>query len=163
MRLYDLTMQYTDILSFLEDDADNENLQTMLDGLEDKIEEKVENTVKIIKSLESDSVGIDAEIKRLTSRKSALTNNIGYLKQNIETSLIMVGADKIKGNLFTVSLQNNPFKVNVIDEAWIPEYYYNIPEVKPQLDKKRLAEDMKTGVYAGPGAALIQEKRLVIK
>lgn len=163
MRLYDLTTQYTDILSFLEDDADNENLQTMLDGLEGKIEEKVENTVKIIKSLESDAVGIEAELKRLASRKSALANNIDFLKSNIQTSLVMVGADKIKGNLFTVSLQNNPSKVNVIDEARIPEYYFNIPEVKPQLDKKRLSEDMKAGVYSGLGATLIQEQRLVIK
>lgn len=163
MRLYDLTTQYADVLSFLEDDADNENLQTMLDGLEGKIEEKVENTVKIIKSLESDSAGIDAEIKRLTSRKAALTNNIDYLRNNLHASMIAVNTDKIKGNLFTVSLQNNPCKVNVIDEDWIPEYYFNIPEVKPQLDKKRLAEDLKSGVYAGPGAALIQEQRLVIK
>ncbi len=147
----------------MEDDADNENLQKMLDGLEGKIEEKVENTVKIIKSLESDSTGIDAEIKRLSSRKAALANNIDYLRNNLHTSMIAVSADKIKGNLFTVSLQNNPCKVNVIDELFIPEYYFNIPEVKPQLDKKRLAEDLKTGVYAGPGAALIQEQRLVIK
>ena len=163
MRLYDLTTQYIDILSFLEDDANNENLQAMLDGLEGKIEEKVENTVKIIKSLESDSAGIDAEIKRLTSRKAALTNNVDFLKNNIFTSLILVGADRIKGNLFTVSLQNNPCKVNVIDEDWIPEYYYNFPEVKPQLDKNRLAKDLKDGIYGGPGAVLIQEKRLVIK
>jgi hypothetical protein len=158
-----MTTQYTDMLSFLEDDADNETLQTMLDGLEGKIEEKVENTVKIIKSLESDSAGIDAEIKRLTSRKAALINNVGYLKQNIETSLIKLGTDKIKGNLFTVSLQVNPHKVNVIDENLIPEYYFNVPEVKPCLDKKRLAEALKSGEYHGPAATLIQDKSLRIK
>ncbi|MDY8046538.1 siphovirus Gp157 family protein [Paenibacillus polymyxa] len=163
MRLYDLAEQYNDILDFLQDDSDNEKLQQMLDGLGGKIEEKIENTVKVMKSLESDVNGIDAEIKRLTSRKASLNNNISYLKQIIEFSMTSLDITKIKGSLFTVSMQNNPPKVNVIDAGWIPRDYFRVPEVVPQLDKKRLLEDLKSGIYAGPGAAIVQEKSLRVR
>lgn len=163
MRLYDLAQQYADILDFLEDDADNEQLQAMLDGLEGKIEEKIENTVKVMKSLDFNASCIDAEIKRLTSRKAALTNNISYLKTNIEQSMLTLGIDKVNGNFYTVSMQNNAPKINVIDEDVIPEDYYNIPLVEPQLDKRRLLEALKTGEYSGPGASIVQEKSLRVR
>lgn len=162
MRLYDLTQQYSDMLEFLEDDADNEQLQSMLDGLEGKIEEKIENTVKVMKSLEFNAAAIDAEIKRLSSRKAALTNNVTYLKTNIEQSMLTMGIDKVKGNIYTVAMQNNAPKVNVIDEAWIPRSFFKV-SVTEALDKKLLMDAMKNGEYSGPGASIVQEKSLRVR
>jgi predicted nuclease with TOPRIM domain len=163
MRIYDLAQQYADMLEFLEDDADNEQLQAMLDGLEGKIEEKIENTVKVMKSLEFNAAAIDTEIKRLSSRKAAITNNVTYLKANIEQSMLTLGIDKVKGNIYTVAMQNNVPKVNVLCEELIPEYYFNLPLVEPQLDKRRLLEAMKNGEYSGPGASIVQEKSLRVR
>lgn len=163
MRLYDLSQQYADMLDMLEDDADNEVLQTMLDGLEGKIEEKIENTVKVMKSIEFNANCIDAEIKRLSSRKAALTNNISYLKTNIEQSMLTLGIDRVKGNIYTVAMQNNNQKVNVIDEEAIPDYFFNLPLNEPQLDKRRLLEALKSGEYTGPGAEIVQEKSLRVR
>ncbi|NJJ38578.1 siphovirus Gp157 family protein [Paenibacillus apii] len=162
MRLYDLTQQYSDMLDFLEDDADNEQLQAMLDGLEGKIEEKIENTVKVMKSLESDAAAIDAEIKRLSGRKSALTNNITYLKTNVEQTMLKLGIEKVKGNIYTVAMQNNSPKVNVIDESLIPRSFFKV-SVTESLDKKMILDAMKSGEYSGPGAAISQEKSLRVR
>lgn len=163
MRLYDLAEQYNDLLDHLQDEANNEELQRMLDGIGGKIEEKIENTVKVMKSLESDVTAIDAEIKRLSGRKSTLSNNISYLKTNIEQSMSSMDLSKVKGVLFTVSMQNNPPKVNVVDESSIPKDYFRIPEVVPVLDKKRLLDELKKGSYTIPGVALVQEKSLRVR
>jgi predicted nuclease with TOPRIM domain len=160
MRLYDLAQQYADMLEFLEDDADNEQLQAMLDGLEGKIEEKIENTVKVMKSLEFNAAAIDAEINRLSSRKAALTNNVTYLKANIEQSMITLGIDKVKGNIYTVAMQNNAPCLNVTDETLIPDKYW-IPQ-DAKLDRKMLLEDLKSNrdVY---GADIKQTKSLRVR
>lgn len=162
MRLYDLSEQYTDLLDLLEQDADNEQLQTMLDGLEGKIEEKIENTAKVMKSLEFNAECIDTEIKRLTSRKSALTNNITYLKNNIEQSMLRLGIDKVTGNIYTVAMQNNPPKIQVIDESQISDFFFNL-KIDRTLNRKKLMDAIKNEGYHTMGATIVQEKSLRVR
>lgn len=162
MRLYDLESQYNDLLDYLQNEPDNEALQTMLEGLEGKIEEKIENTVKVLKSLEADAATLDTEIQRLMKRKSVLSNNIGYLKDNVESTMRRLNIDKVKGTLHTISFKKNPPKVNVIRESDIPFDYYNTPPVEPKLDRKRLLDALKSGEVI-PGCEIVQETSLQIK
>lgn len=162
MRLYDLSQQYADMLDMLEDDADNEVLQTMLDGLEGKIEEKIENTVKVMKSLEFNAKCIDAEIKRLTSRKSALTNNISYLKTNVEQSMLKLGIDNVRGNIYTVSMQSNNPKLQITDESKIPELFYNT-KIERTLDRVKLLDEIKNNGFTTAGVNIVQEKSLRVR
>ena len=75
----------------------------------------------------------------------------------------VTGEKKIKGDLFTVAIQNNPSSV-VMDEQYlenIPEKYL-IPQ-EPKLDRKKIAEDIKAGEDLNGIAHLEQTESLRIK
>lgn len=162
MRLYDLAGQYNDLLDLLQDDTDNEQLHNMLNGLEGAIEEKIENIAKVMKTLEVESKGYDEEIKRLSARKKSADNNFAYLKGYLEDTLRFLGTEKVKGRIFTVSLQSNAPSLEVIDEFHIPQTYFK-PQ-PPALDRRKLLDDVKSGAYNNPNVvALKQTKSLRVR
>lgn len=160
MRLYDLTEQYQDLLDMLEQDPDNEQLIPMLNGLEGAIEEKVENIIKIMKSLEAQEKAFDETIKSMTEKRTAIKNNIERLKVYTEKSLLAAGLEKVKGTLHSAWLQKNKESVFVTDESLIPKDYFKTPE--PVLVKNLLFEDLKSGRRV-PGAELKQSKSLRVR
>ena len=162
MRLYDMTEQYNDLLELLQDDADNEALQAMLNGLEGKIEEKIENYVKVMKSIEANAEAIDNEIKRLSARKAVLVKNAASLKQTVESTMRNFNIDKVKGTIHTIGFKKNPPKLNVLDETLIDESYF-VTKTDRALDKRRLLEDLKNENYLGFGVEIVQETSLQIK
>lgn len=158
MRLYELTQSYNRLLEMAEE-MDQEALADTLESLEDSIEEKAENTAKVIKSIEADVSAIDGEIKRLQAMKSARKNNIDRLKVYLKEQLESVGMDKVKGELFTVALQNNPAKLVVKDVSKLQGY---LVEQEPKVDSTRLKKDLKAGLEV-EGAELVQERSLRIR
>ena len=158
MKLYELADRYTRLLEMAEE-MDPEALADTLESLEDSIEEKVENTAKVIKSIEADISAIDEEIKRLQAMKSARKNNIDRLKVYLKEQLELVGMDKVKGKLFTVSVQNNPAKLVVKDVSKLQGY---LVEQEPKVDSTRLKKDLKAGLEVD-GVELVQERSLRIR
>lgn len=154
MRLYDLTQQYQDLLDLMHDDTDTEQIKAMLDGLEGAIGEKVENIIKVSKSLEYDSEILGEEIKRLQARKASIENNRKTLLDNAQGMLESVGLDKLRGKLFNIWVQSNPPSVNIIDESLIPKNYFSS---KPFLQRKKIMQDIKDGKEVA-GVELTQGK-----
>ena len=159
MRLYDLTEQYQDILDLLRDEPDSEELQAMLEGLEGAIEEKVENIVKVAKTLEYEAKAVGEEIKRLQERKTSIENNRKRLLENAQDLLDRAGLQKLQGQLFTVWIQNSPPSVNVLDEKLIPERFYKFT---PSLQKKEVIEAIKNGEEV-PGVEIVQGRGLRVR
>lgn len=162
MRLYDLSEQYQMLLDMASEDPTNEQLQEMLNGLEGKIEEKIENTIKVVRSLEAQAKAIKDEEERLKARRTSIENSATRLKENVETIMKRMELEKVKGQLFTISLQSNPPKVVVLDEFHIPQKYFVTPQPVPQLQKKEIIEAWKNGVDI-PGVQVVQEKSLRVR
>lgn len=158
MKLYEMADRYNRLLEMAEE-MDPEALADTLESLGDSIEQKVENTAKVIKSIEVDITAIDEEIKRLQGMKSARKNNIDRMKVYLKEQLEKVGMDKVKGTLFTVALQNNPAKLVVNDISKLQGY---LVEQEPKVDSTRLKSDLKAGLEV-EGAELVQEKGLRIR
>lgn len=158
MKLYELTGKYNQLLEMAES-VDPETLADTLESLEDSINSKVENTAKVIRSLESDNEAIANEIKRLEAMKKTRANNIARLKDYLKEQMEVVGADKIQGELFTVRLQFNPEKLVVTDETMLTQYFIQ-PE--PKLDTRAVKEALKAGEEL-QGAELVRERSLRIK
>ncbi|HFR3749346.1 TPA: siphovirus Gp157 family protein [Streptococcus suis] len=132
--------------------------ETKLDTLEsidwtEQFEEKVENTVKVIKNKEADVDQLKEEIDRLTKRKKSIENDITRLKTGLQGAFEITGHDKIKTLLFTVSLANNQPSV-VVDEDLLPKKYF-IQTLKP--DKTAIKESLKAGKKVR--GAMLQESR----
>ena len=160
MKLFELTEQYQKLLSMTDDECDIQAIQDTLEGIEGMIADKAESIAKLIKSIEADEQAIKAEEKRLYDRRKALENRRNSIKEYLETQLISAGIDKVKGTLFTISIQNNPLSVNIQDDATVPEKYY-IPQ-PPKVDKRALLDDLKAGaVYEG--IEMIQTKGVRIR
>lgn len=159
MKLYELTENYSQVLELAEQ-LDAETLRDTLDSIDEAIEIKIENTAKVVRSLEGNVDAIDNEIKRLTDKKSTLNNNIKGIKSYMQESMEQVGKEKVKGHLFNIGIQNNPQSVNVVDEKKIKMDYF--VEQPSKLDKKRLLADLKEGKEV-EGAELQQTRSLRIR
>ena len=137
--------------------------ETKLDTLEsidwtEQFEEKVENTVKVIKNKEADVNQLKEEIDRLTKRKKSIENDITRLKTGLQGAFEITGHEKVKTLLFTVSLANNQPSV-IVDEDLLPKKYF-IQTLKP--DKTAIKELLKAGKKV-KGAVLQESRSLRIR
>lgn len=145
--LYNLTgdaLKLRDLL--LEGEVDAEVIRDAIINNQEEINIKLETYAKIIKEIDSDINGIQAEIARLTDRCKALENNKKRMKATMQDALILSGQPKVKGQLFTFYIQKNAPSV-VLDESYIeniPEKYLKHPE--PTVNRQLLLEDLKAGV-----------------
>ncbi|HLG26515.1 MAG TPA: siphovirus Gp157 family protein [Paenisporosarcina sp.] len=158
MRLYEMSANYQQILSLIEDGQ--EGLEDTLESLTDAIEDKVENIGKLIKTIDAEAAGLKAEEQRLADRRKSLENNTKRLKLYAEQSMQDAGMKKIKGQLFTFSIQKNPPSLEVSNDSVIPEIFFT--EQEPLLNKAALKEALKDGQVID-GAYLVQKESLRIK
>lgn len=148
MKLHELTDQYQQLLAMVDDECDMQAIQDTLEGIEGMIADKAESIAKLMKSIEADEQAIKAEEERLYARRKALENRRTSIKDYLENQLISAGIDKVKGTMFTVSIQNNPPSVQIAEGAKVPDKYLIPQEAK--VDKRTLLEDLKAGaVYEG--------------
>ena len=100
--LYELTGIFKQINDM--EGLDEETKVDTLDSIDwtDQFEEKVENTVKVIKNKEADKKQLKEEIDRLTARCKSIDNDITRLKTGLQGAFEITGHDKVKVILFTV-------------------------------------------------------------
>lgn len=157
--LYELTDNYQQVLEIAEQ-LDPKTLKDTLDGINDAIDDKAENTAKVIRELEGDINTLTSEIQRLNERKTALSNNVKRIKEYLQNEMEKVGKTKVKSERFTIGIQNNPPSVRVEDERKIPRDYFTPQD--PKLDKTKLKDELKRGKEID-GAELRQKRSLRIK
>ena len=162
-RLYELTGAYARVLSIMEESDAPEEWDLALEDLRDGIEAKAENIARLVRVLESDADAFEAEAKRLTSRAKARTSQVARLKDYLKMNLVFVGLEKVKGILFTVSLQDSPPACQIVELAAIPaEYRVVIPETwRP--DARAIIDAWKESQVQIPGTEVIQSKHIRIR
>ena len=161
MKLYELTQNYRNLQELLDDETiPQDEILKALNGLEGQFDEKAENIVKVMKSIDADVKGLKDEEKRLSDRRKSLENRSINLKAYLTDSMRAIGKEKIKGNIFTLAFQKNPPSVDILDWRLIDNEYL-IPQI-PTVDKKRVLIDLKNGVRVD-GVELKQGTSLRIK
>lgn len=156
--LYELTGIFKQINEM--EGLDEETKLDTLDSIDwtDQFEEKVENTVKVIKNKEADADQLKEEIDRLTKRKKSIDNDIARLKTGLQGAFEITGHEKVKGVLFTVTLAKNQPSV-VVDEELLPKKYF-VQKLTP--DKTTIKELLKAGKKV-KGATLQESRSLRIR
>lgn len=157
--LYDLTNQYQQLLE-LESEIDEQTFIDTLQSIDEAIEDKAENLAKVIKEMEATITTIANEVNRLQSKKQVVANRVSNLKTYLQGEMEKVNKTKIKGELFTVNIQNNPPSLKVDSADKIPKSFYI--EQEPTLDKKALKEAVKNGEVI-EGVELKQTRSLRIR
>ncbi|MBO3333451.1 siphovirus Gp157 family protein [Clostridium perfringens] len=165
MKLYELTQNYRNLESLLDNLGEQEGLTVeMIHGalgqVEDDINTKIENICKVIKEIEADSIGIDEEIKRLSALKKQKENTVKKLKEYVEFEMNGIGLTKVEGKLFKISFRKSKV-VKVLDETKIPKEFIKIKTTET-ISKTDLGKALKSGEII-EGAELVENKTLQIK
>lgn len=144
--IYELKNEFNTLWSILEDElADEEAILGAWETATEDLADKLENCCKYIKNEEALIAGLKEEEERLNARRKAKENAIKRLKALMQDAMIAAGEKKIQCGTFTTSIQNNAPSV-VVDEQYIeniPSEYLRVKE--PEIDKKKMLEDLKAG------------------
>ena len=144
-------------------ELDDDVLKDAMMNSQEDLKDKLEGYCKFIRQMESDVDGVSSEIKRLQDRKAVLKNTIERSKKVMQMAMETAGEKKVKGQIFTISIQANPESV-VLDAQElenIPSAYLKVKD--PEVDKAKLKEDLKNGVNLEGIAHLEQNYGLRIR
>ena len=144
-------------------ELDDDVLKDAMMNSQEDLKDKLEGYCKFIRQMESDVDGVSSEIKRLQDRKAVLKNTIERSKKVMQMAMETAGEKKVKGQIFTISIQANPESV-VLDEQYIeniPSAYLKVKD--PEVDRAKLKEDLKNGVNLEGIAHLEQNYGLRIR
>jgi len=164
-KLYELADRYRTIESMLDSDiATKEEIQASLSDIKEQIGDKVESIAKIVLSFKSSIEAIKAEEERLSQRREAMHNNMEWLKNYLLVEMLTANTFKVKRDLLTVTVGDNPPSVEVVNLDLIPaEYRRVIPETW-QPDKKAMIEHFKeTGEIISGTDMILDKKHITIR
>ncbi len=72
-KLYELQATFNQVMELIDDpDANLDVLESVLKEVEGEFDQKIEGCVMMVKNMEAETVGIKAEVDRLSARKKAL-------------------------------------------------------------------------------------------
>lgn len=160
MTLYEIALEYRALAERLA--ATNDDEQSVADTLEGEaypLEVKVTSCAYAAKNLAATAEAIKAAAKDMMARAERLERQQERLKKYMADCMEIAGVKAISCPHFEVRLQANPEKVDVFEEALVPNKFYKQPP--PVLDKAALKDALKKGDV--PGAKLTRTQRLSIK
>lgn len=164
--MYEITADMAFLYSLIDQgELDQEALREALTVSKEELAIKLEAYAKVIKEIEAENEAIDKEIARLQAKKKTNVNHISSMKEAMKFAVITAEPEKrkIKTELFSFGVQNNAPSV-VMDEQYIeniPAEYLRLKE--PEIDKKKILEDLKAGKNLEGLAHLEQSSSLRIR
>ena len=162
--LYELTSEFKEA-EYLYNTAETEEelleAERHLIEAEVDLSGKAENIARLIKNFESERESFKKESDRLAAKAKSFENKVTNLKRYLQDNLEVAGVDKVKGQLFTVSLQNNPISLDLSSEQHIPMEFKRTPE--PVVNKRELLKHIKETGETFEGVGLKRTRSLIIK
>jgi len=137
-----------------------ENSGEYTQALEVQKEEKINQTVKYIRQLETWSQGAKEEAKRLTDNAKVLENKAQRIKDWIAYSLLKHDVRRIDTSFARISFLKSE-QVIIDDDAIVPDEYKK-EKVTISIDKVSLKKAIKNGETIA-GARIVEQDNLQIK
>lgn len=163
MKLYEISNNYDALLNRLYDcEIDEQAVYDTLEALEGELVTKAENIAKIESMMAYEVSAIEQEIKRLTAKKKTIENGQSRLKKYLFDNMKRLGMDKLKGELFTVSIRKNPPKLIIDDPDKVPASFLTIVPEHYEINNPMLKDALKAGEFV-TGAHIEQGESLQIK
>ena len=134
----------------------NETLEAQLDAVSLAINDKVQSIGKWTINIDGKVEAIDNEIIRLQHKKCMAENLNKRLQDYIKQSMERADIHKLEFPTFTIAIHNNPPSVEIINEEIVPNAYKTIKQTI-SIDKKRIMDDLKTGIKV-EGCSLVSDK-----
>ena len=163
-KVYKLTEQYKTIVEMLDREIEyisQDEIKETLANIKDDIEDKVASIGKIVLELKSDIESVKAEEDRLAKRRSGFTSKMEWLKNYLLVEMLSTNTLKVKKDIISVSVQNNPPSAELIDLELVPEQYIRVIPEQQEPDKKAIIEQFKDTGEIVPGINIITDKKFV--
>ena len=128
---------------------------------ESNLVEKIENISRLVKNFEAERDSFKREADRLNSKARSSDNKVKNLKRYLEDSLNHAGVERVKGDIFTVSLQNNPMSLDVSSIEHTPMEFKRTPE--PVVNKRELLKHIKDTGEVFKGVEIKQTRSIRIR
>ncbi len=124
--LYDIGSRYAALLEKMENAEGDEALDVLdeLAMMDDELEVKAENYIRIIKAKEAEADGFDKEAKRLTAKKQAAENVAKRLKQAMLDAMKMANKTELPTSIGKWKVQSNPLSCEVLDINKVPQEWH---------------------------------------
>jgi hypothetical protein len=124
--LYDIGSRYAALLEKMENAEGDEALDALdeLAMMDDELEVKAENYIRIIKAKEAEADGFDKEAKRLTAKKQAAENVAKRLKQAMLDAMKMANKTELPTSIGKWKVQSNPLSCEVLDINKVPQEWH---------------------------------------
>lgn len=142
--LYDLANEYGEWISRLEtaeDEAEATEIWAALDTLEGSITDKAEAYARIMRNKQAEAEALKAEKQRLEKRQKAAERIVENLKLNLLDAMRRLSIGEIQTGIGKWKIQTNPYSVEILDEAVIPEEF-RIPQ-PDKIDKVGILKHFK--------------------
>lgn len=154
--LYELTNNFLETMNQLESmELDQETINDTLESLQMPLEEKAENVVKYIKSLEALADAKKLEAKRLSDSASADLKKAESLKTYLQSNLERANIKKLQAGVFALSFRKGSEVVEV-DEMKLPKEYWLTQVIEKPVGKPELKKLIKSGVEI-PGVHIMRK------
>lgn len=106
---------------------------------------------------------ISEEIDRLSARKKSVANRAARLRQYVMMAMRTMQRDRIEGALYTLTVQNNPPRVEVsVPVESLPEAYVRVVPESREVNKAAISAALKAGATI-EGCALITSQSLRVR
>ena len=158
--LYDISSDYKELLDLMQSaEVDEQKIRDTIEstGLKDDFRSKVDGYLYVIDDIEASNERIRNEEKRLASRRQMQEKNVRRMKDMLTDTMQLLDIQKERTDRYTVWVQNNPIKLSIQDDQFIPKEFYE--EQQPKLNRKKLTDYMKEGKEI-KGVELTQSKGL---
>jgi hypothetical protein len=121
--LHQLTNEQAALLDVLQETEDPEDFAGALDDIGGEIEDKLESYWYVLKEIEATIAAQKEEEQRMARRRKVNENKVNYLLARIKPAVADRPDRKLTRPLFTMSVQDNPPSVEVLDYDAIPHQY----------------------------------------
>jgi len=163
-KLYELTERYKAIRDMLDGDLEyitREEIDSTLSNIEDDIRLKIGSIGKLVLELKSDIIAVKAEEERLAKRRQGYTSKMEWLKLYLLAKMTKTNILKVKEDIISISVQNNPPSVEVLNIEEVPETYMRIIPEQREVDKRTILEHFKATGEIVSGVDVIVNKKFV--
>lgn len=124
--LYDIGARYAALLEKMESAEGDEALDVLdeLAMMDDELEVKAENYIRIIKDKEAEAEGFKKEADRLTAKRQAAENVAKRLKQAMLDAMKLAGKVELPTSIGKWKVQSNPLSCEVLDINKVPQEWH---------------------------------------
>ena len=161
MRLHELTDAGLQILELLE--TGNADYSKALSDINTEFNDKVLDCGMVYRNIQVEAEVYKTESKRLTDKANSLEKRAEGLRVYVEQQMEQLGIDSIKGSTFTVKFRKLPPTVVIEDMDLIPASYKRIVPQAVEADKRKLLEDMTSGIKVEGASLKTDRRKLEIK